>query len=60
MHVPVTVWAISSISRVNVAILVLSDLMLVVDEWLAGLDDIVVDWFWRPVSVVFTIGLLIR
>lgn len=55
MHVPVTVWTKTTISGLNMAVLVLHNLVLVLCDWVLGVEDWVVNWQWLPVGVVGSI-----
>lgn len=57
--VPVTLWSIASVSGLDVSVLVLSHLMLVLHEWLASLDNIIIDLSRLPVRIVLTVLCLI-
>lgn len=55
VRVPVTVWSLASISGLDVSVLVLRHLMLVLHEWLASLDHIIVDLRRLAVGVVLSV-----
>lgn len=57
--VPVTLWSIASVSGLDVSVLVLSHLMLVLHEWLASLDNIIIDLSRLPIGIILTVLCLI-
>jgi len=50
--VPVTLWAITAISGLDVAVLVLDNLVLVLSDCVPGVEDRIVNGLWIPVAVV--------
>lgn len=59
VHVPVTVWAKTAISSLNVSVLVLNNLVLVLGDWEARVLHGVVNWKWLPVAVVSSPSALV-
>lgn len=52
VHIPVTLWAITAISGLDVAVLVLDNLVLVLSDCVPGVEDRIVNGLWIPVAVV--------
>lgn len=53
IHVPVAVWAGAAVRRLDVALFVLNDLVLVLGNWvLMTVEDWIVNGEWVPVAVV--------
>lgn len=59
IHVPVTVWSVRSIGWVDLLVLVLNDLVFMVVEILASVENWVINWLWLPVRVVRTMLSLV-